>query len=178
MKILALVGSNAENSFNRKLLLAIKKRFTRHEIELAEIKDLPLYKEKSATPAAISELANKISNSDLVLIGTPEQQHSVTSALKSCLEWLSSNEHPFNGKKVAIVGTSVLAQGSGRSQTRLKSILASPGFGCEVFNGDEFMLGLAGQAFDEEGNLTNEKTLEFLDKFFGEVETWYQKVSE
>lgn len=178
MKILAIVGSNAENSYNRKLLLAIKNRFTMHNIELAEIKDLPLYKEGQDTPQVVSDLANKIEAADLVLIGSPEQQHSVTSALKSALEWLSSNLHPFKGKPVFIVGTSPLAQGSGRSQTRLKNILAAPGFSCPVFNGDEFMLGLASKAFNEDGEIKDGRTLEFLDHFFGEVEEWYEQITK
>lgn len=60
MKILAIVGSNAENSYNRKLLLVIKKRFTKHDIELAEIKGLPLYKEGQDTPQVVSDLAEKL----------------------------------------------------------------------------------------------------------------------
>ena len=40
------------------------------------------------------------------------------------------------------------------------------------------MLGLASQAFDEDGSIKDERTLEFLDHFFGEVEEWYEQITK
>lgn len=178
MKMLAIVGSNADHSFNRDLLVFIKKHFeNRYDIELAEIKDLPMFKEGMDEPESVKELAHKVDEADAVLIATPEQQHSVSSALKSALEWLSSAEHPFRGKPVVIVGTSVLPQGSARGQSHLKLILSSPGFSAKVFDGDEFMMGEAPKQFDENGNLP-EGTVKFLDHFFDEFDEFYQEVSK
>lgn len=127
MKILALSGSNADGSFNEALLKYIVKHFgNKYDFELATVKGLPMYKEGVDAPADVLALGKQIEDSDLVLIASPEQQHSVTSALKSALEWLSSSVHPFHNKPVVIVSTSPMPQGGSRSQTRLKSILASP----------------------------------------------------
>ena len=71
-----------------------------------------------------------------------------------------------------------MPQGGSRSQTRLKSILASPGFSAVVFNGDEFMMGNASKQFDENGDLVNEGTVKFLDHFFDEVDDWYKQVTK
>ena len=71
-----------------------------------------------------------------------------------------------------------MPQGAARSQTRLKSILASPGFGAHVFNDDEFMMGIALQQFDEEGNLAEPGTLKFLNHFFDEVDNWYAQLTK
>ena len=46
MKLFAIVGSNADHSYNRDLLKFIKKHFTgRYDIELGEVRDLPMFKE-------------------------------------------------------------------------------------------------------------------------------------
>lgn len=177
MKILALAGSNANDSFNLALLQFIVKHFqNKYDFEITSVKGLPLYKEGVEAPESILTLAKKIQQADLILIGSPEQQHSVTSALKSALEWLSSTVHPFKGKPVVIVSTSRMPQGAARSQLRLKTILLSPGFGVNVFNGDEFMMGTAPEQFDENGALTNADTVKFLDHFFDEVDQWYAQI--
>lgn len=178
MKILALSGSNADNSFNLALLKFIAAHFKdRYDFEVTSVKGLPLYKEGVDAPESILALGKKIEDADLVLIGSPEQQHSVTSSLKSALEWLSSSIHPFNGKPVVIVSTSPMPQGASRSQLRLKTILISPGFGVKLFNGDEFMMGNAPKQFDGAGDLVDEGTIKFLGHFFDEVDEWYAQIT-
>lgn len=99
MKVLALSGSNADNSFNEKLLrIIIKNLGYKYDFDFATVKGLPMFKEGVEAPADILALGEKIENAEMVLIASPEQQHSVTSALKSALEWLSSAIHPFHGK--------------------------------------------------------------------------------
>lgn len=179
MKILALSGSNAEGSFNLALLRFIAKHFKdKYDFEVTSVKGLPLFKEGEKASPAILSLGKKVEAADLVLIGSPEQQHSVTSALKSALEWFSSAMHALKDKPVVIVSTSPMSQGGSRSQTRLKNILAAPGFGCHVFNSDEFMMGTSAQQFDADGNLTDAGTVKFLDHFFSEVDEWYAQISK
>lgn len=179
MKILALSGSNADNSFNLALLKFIAKHFdNKYDFEVTSVKGLPLFKEGVDAPAEVLQLGKKVQDADLVLIGSPEQQHSVTSSLKSALEWLSSSVHPFKNKPVVVVSTSPMPQGASRSQLRLKTILISPGFGAQIFNGDEFMMGSAPSQFDQDGNLTNEGTVKFLDHFFDEVDSWYAQITK
>lgn len=179
MKILALSGSNADKSFNMALLQFVAKHFAgKYDFEIETVKGLPLYKEGVDAPADVLALSKKIEESDMVLIASPEQQHSVASSLKSALEWLSSVVHPFKGKPVVIISTSPMPQGAARSQSRLKSIMTAPGFSAEIFNGDEFMMGTAPSQFDKEGNLTNVKTVEFLDHFFDEVDSWYAQITK
>ena len=179
MKVLALNGSNADKSYNGMLLKFIAKHFeSKYEFEYASVKGLPMFKEGEEDPESVLKLNAQVEAADLVLIASPEQQHSVSSALKSALEWLSTNTHPFNGKPVVIVSTSPLAQGAARSQTKLKTILSSPGLHPIVFNGDEFMMGGAEDDFDENGDLKIEGTVKFLDHFFDEVDAWYAQVTK
>lgn len=169
MKFIGLIGTNASSSYNRLLLEFMKKKFSAQaEIEILEIKDVPLFnesKDMSYTPL-IQSFNSKILAADGVIIATPEYNHSIPSSLKSLLEWLSFNLHPLDGKPVMIVGASLDVQGSSRAQLHLRQILDAPGVNAMVMPGYEFLLGQANQAFDESGNLKVENTINFLESCF------------
>ena len=166
MKIVGIVGSNAEQSYNRSLLQFIKKHYSNlFEIELIEIKDLPLFNQSDdqTESDAIQLINKKILSADGVIIATPEHNRTITPALKSLIEWLSFKIHPLDGKPVMIVGASYYDQGSSRAQLHLRQILDAPGVNAIVLPGNEFLLGSVQTAFDDNGNLKDEKTIGFLE---------------
>lgn len=169
MKFVGLIGTNAKQSTNRQLVTFMQRAFSSlAEIEILEIKDVPMFNEtqdQSNSPV-IQALNNKIMAADGVIIATPEHNHSIPSALKSVLEWLSFNLHPFDGKPVMIVGASYDIQGSSRAQLHLRQILDAPGVNATVMPGNEFLLGRAHQAFDEQGDLKDQRTIDFLESCF------------
>lgn len=169
MKFIGIAGTNAKKSYNRMLLQFMQKHFSdKAEIEILELKDVPMFNEtddQSNSPL-IQEFNTKIEEADGVIIATPEHNHSVPSALKSIIEWLSFNLHPFDGKPVMIVGASYDVQGSSRAQLHLRQILDAPGVNATVMPGYEFLLGRAHQAFNENGDLKDERTIDFLDSCF------------
>lgn len=169
MKLIGIVGTNAKESYNRMLLQFMQRHFAnKAEIELLELTDVPMFNEtddQSNSPV-IQNFNEKIMQADGVIIATPEHNHSIPSALKSIIEWLSFNLHPFDGKPVMIVGASYDVQGSSRAQLHLRQILDAPGVNATVMPGSEFLLGRAHQAFDEDGNLKSERTIDFLDSCF------------
>lgn len=169
MKLIAIVGTNAKKSYNRNLLQFMKKHFAKKaEIELMEIVDVPMFNEtddQTDTPI-IQSFNTKISEADGVIIATPEHNHSIPSSLNSLLEWLSFHIHPLDGKPVMIVGASYNIQGSSRAQLHLRQILDAPGVNAIVMPGSEFLLGRAHQAFDDNGDLQHEGTVDFLDSCF------------
>lgn len=123
MHFIAIVGSNAKESTNRQLLLFMQKHFKQQaQIELFEIAGIPTFNEPEdrITPTSIQQLAKKIQSADGVIIATLEHNHSIPSALKSILEWLSFKIHPLDGKPVMIVGASYDVQGSSRAQLHLR----------------------------------------------------------
>ena len=67
----------------------------------------------------------------------------------------------LDGKPVMIVGASYDVQGSSRAQLHLRQILDAPGVNATVMPGNEFLLGRAHQAFDEQGNLKDQRTVDF-----------------
>lgn len=169
MKFVGIVGTNAEFSYNRMLLEFMKSYFAEAaEIEVLEIKDMPLFDESNdqTDSEPVRFMQQKVEEADGVIIATPEHNHSIPSALKSVLEWLSYKVHPFDGKPVMIIGASYDVQGSSRAQLHLRQILDAPGVNATVMPGNEFLLGRAHEAFDEQGNLVNRGTIDFLESCF------------
>ncbi len=166
MKIAAIVGTNAKKSYNRDLLKFMKKHFEDLvSIDILEINEVPMFNENSdqSDHYAVQQLYQAIEMADGVIISTPEHNHSIPSSLKSTLEWLSFNLHPFDNKPVMIVGASYDVQGSSRAQLHLRQVLDAPGMNALVMPGGEFLLGTAHQAFDEIGNLKDSETVAFLE---------------
>ncbi len=169
MKFIGIVGTNANKSYNRMLLTFMQKHFSHQaEIEILELTDVPLFDESNdQSNSEIIQLFNtKITEADGVIIATPEHNHSIPSALKSILEWLSFNLHPLDGKPVMIVGASYDVQGSSHAQLHLRQVLDAPGVNATVMPGYEFLLGNAHHAFTPEGDLKEERTIDFLESCF------------
>lgn len=166
MKIVGIVGSNAAFSYNRLLLKFIAKKFGNLiDVEVLDIDKVPMFNQSNdqTNSEAIQHLNKKIVAADGVIIATPEYNHSIPSALQSALEWLSFKIHPLDGKPVMIVGASYDVQGSSRSQLHLRQILDAPGVNAVVMPGNEFLLGEVHKAFDEEENLKDANTVQFLE---------------
>lgn len=165
MKLVGIVGSNAEVSYNRTLLTYIKKQFGQlFDLEILEIKDVPLFNQSDdqTNNPVIQNLSKKILQADGVIIATPEHNHTIPAALKSVLEWLSFKIHPLENKPVMIVGASYYDQGSSRAQLHLRQILDAPGVNAMVMPGNEFLLGKVKEAFDSNGALKDKRTVDFL----------------
>ncbi len=154
------------NSYNRKLLEFIRRNFKfKFELEVLEIDEVPMFNqdEKWDESFQLRFLYNKITRADGVIIATPEHNHTISASLKSVLEWLSYEVHPFENKPVMIVGASYYDQGTSRAQVHLRKILDAPGVNAYTLPGNEFLLGKAKEAFDNNGNITNEGTVKFLE---------------
>ena len=128
MKFVGIVGSNAGQSYNRKLLEFIRKHFKlKFELEVLEIDEVPMFNqdEKWDKSFQLRLLYNKITRADGVIIATPEHNHTITGLALCVLEWLSFEVHPFENKPVMIVGASYYDQGTSRAQVHLRKILAA-----------------------------------------------------
>lgn len=166
MKVVGIVGTNAEFSYNRLLLNFIAKHFKKTiDVEVLDINEVPMFNQSDdqTNSEPIQYLNRKISGADAVIIATPEYNHSIPAALQSVIEWLSFRIHPLDGKPVMIVGASYDVQGSSRAQLHLRQVLDAPGVNAVVMPGNEFLLGEVHEAFDEHENIKDKKTVEFLE---------------
>lgn len=180
LKFIGLVGTNSKKSTNRQLLQYMQKHFAdKADIELIEIKDLPLFNKPAdmQVPDSVKEIAAKIEASDGVIIGTPEYDHSIPAVLMSALAWLSYGIYPLLGKPVMITGASYGTLGSSRAQLQLRQILDAPEIKASVMPGSEFLLSHSLQAFDNNGDLIDLETIQKLDALFDDFRL-FVKITE
>ena len=158
LKLIAIVGTNSKRSTNRQLLQYMQKHFAdKAEIELVEIKDLPVFNKP-------------------VIIGTPEYDHSIPAVLMSALAWISYGVFPLLNKPVMITGASYGTLGSSRAQLQLRQILNAPEIKANVLP-DEFLLSHSLQAFDQNGDLVDLDVIKKLDAIFDDFRI-FVKVTE
>ncbi len=166
MKIVGLVGSIRQNSYNRQVADYIKERYKNTmDIQYAEMKELPYFDQdlEIDSPIVVEQFKESIANADAVLIVTPEYNHSVPGMLKNAIDWLSRGKKVMLGKPVLIVGATTGMLGTVRCQIHLRQILASPGVSAKVLPGNEVLIGFVHQKLDEKGQLIDEPTVAFLD---------------
>ena len=180
LKLIGLVGTNSKRSTNRQLLQYMQKHFAdKAEIELVEIKDIPIFNKPAdkKLPAIVTEIAEKIEAADGVIIGTPEYDHSIPASLMSALAWLSYGIYPLLNKPVMITGASYGTLGSSRAQLQLRQILDAPELKASVMPGSEFLLSHSLQAFDKDGNLIDLEIIQKLDALFDDFRL-FVKITE
>ena len=179
LKLIAIVGTNSKRSTNRQLLHYMSKHFAdKAEIELVEIKDIPMFNKPADinVPELVSEISEKIDAADGVLIGTPEYDHSIPAVLMNALAWLSYGIYPLLNKPVMITGASYGTLGSSRAQLQLRQILNAPEIKANVLP-DEFLLSHSLQSFDQSGDLVDLDVVKKLDAIFDDFRI-FVKITE
>ncbi|MBL6440210.1 NAD(P)H-dependent oxidoreductase [Streptococcus suis] len=180
MKLLGLVGTNSARSTNRKLLQYIKQHFAdKADIELVEIKDLPVFNKPAnrELPESVKELVAKIESADGVIIGTPEYDHSIPAVLMNALAWVSYGVYPMLNKPVMITGASYGTLGSSRAQLQLRQILNAPELKATVLP-DEFLLSHSMKAFDTNGEIIDLEISQKLDAIFDDFRLFVKMTSK
>ncbi len=170
-KLLIFAGSTRLASFNRKLAhaAAALARAAGAEVTYIELSDfdIPMYNadlEAKGTPADVMKLKQIMYEHPAWIICSPEYNGSYTALLKNTIDWVSSpvkgdpawqeGFKSFSGKVVGMLSASPGALGGLRSQSHLAPLLLNAQ--CWVAP-RAFALGHAGDAFNAQGELVNEK---------------------
>jgi len=170
IKILGIVGSLRKESFNKKLMNAVKELAPEGVVfEIGEIGNLPLFDqdmELTAYPAAAQVLKDKMKAADGILIVTPEYGRSIPGVLKNALDWTSRpyGTSAWPRKVVAAMGATGGNVGTALAQAHLRQILLFSG--SHVMGQPEFYLTEVAKKFDAAGVLTDEPTKEHIKKFW------------
>lgn len=181
VKIVALVGTNSENSTNRQLLQYMKAHFANQaELELLEINHLPLFDKPAdkKVPEMVRQMALTIESADGVVISTPEYDHAIPAALLNALNWLSYGIYPFVDKPVMIIGASYGTLGSSRAQAHLRQVLDAPELKARIMPSSEFLLSHSLQAFDENNELIDQDMVTQLEGLFEDFLVFMQITSQ
>jgi chromate reductase len=165
LKVLALSGSLRKASINTMLLHAAREIApTGMSIEIYDLAPIPMYNDDvrvAGYPAVVQDFRAKIAASDAILFASPEYNYSVSGVLKNAIDWASrAPAMPFDGKTAAIVGASIGAIGTARSQRDLRWIMS--GLNVYVVNLPHVYVGGAAQKFDAAGKLIDQPTADFV----------------
>jgi len=177
-KIAVVVGSLRKESFSRKIAQTmIKLAEGKLDMEIVEIRDLPMYNEDDETatpPHAFTEFRNRIRAADGVLFITPEYNRSVPAALKNAIDVGSRpyGKAAWTGKPCAIVSQSPGALGGFGANHHLRQML--PFLNMPAMPAPEAYLGGIAAKFEGD-TLTDDSLRGFLQTFVDSFAGWVDK---
>jgi len=174
-KIAVLVGSLRQDSFNRKLGLALAHlappEFT---FEHVAIGDLPLYdQDDDAHQAAeVLRLKSEVSAAQGLLFITPEYNRSIPGVLKNAIDHGSRpyGQSVWGGKPAGVIGVSVGAIGTALAQQHLRNVLAY--LDVPTLGQPEAFIQNKDDLFDDKGHIGNESTKKFLQTWVDKYVAW------
>ncbi|WP_036689133.1 NADPH-dependent FMN reductase [Paucisalibacillus globulus] len=169
-KVGVLVGSLRRESYSKKLANNVVTLFPDgYEIECIKIGNLPFYNQdfddENNVPTEVVDFRNKLGEFDAFLFITPEYNRSVPAVLKNALDTGSrpKTENRWGGKPAAIISQSPGGIGGFGANHHLRQSLTC--LNMSVLQQPEAYIGNVATLLDESGSLTNEGTVEFLQKF-------------
>jgi chromate reductase, NAD(P)H dehydrogenase (quinone) len=174
-----LIGSIAKASINRKLAGALV-RLAPENLDMKEIPiaNLPLYSYDydADYPPPAKAFKEALAGVDAFLFVTPEYNRSIPGGLKNAIDWASRpyGKNSFTRKPSAVIGTSPGKIGTAVGQQHLRSIL---GFcNSPQMNSMEAYIQFEKDLIDDQGNVTNKDTEEFLRKYMKEFHDFIVRV--
>lgn len=169
--LLGISGSLRRDATNRLLLREAARLFGPCTFVEADL-NLPLFDEDvqntSGIPNSVARLAGQIADADAVVISTPEYNKALSGVLKNALDWVSRTEGaPWRDKPVAIVSAADGRAGGERAQFSLRLCMVP--FRAHVLPGPEVFIADSRNAFDDDGRLTNERSIKGLTALMDEL---------
>ena len=173
------VGSLSSTSINRELSRALI-RLAPEDMEFTEIPfgDLPLYSQDydEDFPPEARALKEAIARSDAILFVTPEYNRSIPGALKNAIDWASRpwGQNSFDHMPAAVCGASIGQIGTAVAQQSLRGVLSF--CNARQMTAPEAYIHFSHDDFAEDGEVTNERTEEFLRSYMAEFRDHIQRV--
>jgi len=179
INILGFAGSLRKGSYNRALLRAALDLTPREaRLEIFDLEGIPPFSQdlESQMPERVREFKNKIKAADAVLFVTPEHNYSIPGVLKNAIDWASRphGDNSFEGKPAAIMSASTGMLGGARAQYHLRQVCVY--LNMFPVNKPEVFVSFAGQKFDEQGTLADEKTREFVKGLLEALVSWTKRL--
>ena len=164
-RVAIISGSLRKDSYNTQLVRFVANSLP--DVEVDEISlsalNLPHFSEDLEAeefPANAVDLKKRLIASDVILVASPEYNGSLSSALKNAIDWASRPREDektlacFQGKVGGLLSASPGGIGGLRGLRHVRQILTQLQM---VVVPQEYALGGAHEAFDENGNMVNEQ---------------------
>ena len=172
--ILALAGSLRRASTNRGLVrAAIDVAPAGITVTTFELRPVPFYDgdlEEAGAPQSVVDLKAAIAAADGVLLCSPEHNASVPALLKNAIDWASRPQGVIQGKPVALAGSTPGGFGTVRGQIAWRQTLAN--LAVPVLPAPSLLVSGAGDKFDADGNLTDERARADLAALLSAFAAW------
>jgi len=181
IKILGIAGSLREGSYNRgALLAAVGLVPAGSELEIFDIAGFPEFVQgqDENPPVKVADFKKKIREADAILFSSPEYNYSLPGVLKNAIDWASRpyGDSAWEGKPAAIMGASPSLIGTARMQYHLRQIMVF--LDMHPINKPEVMITNAAGKFDAQGNLTDDKTKDFIQLMLQSLVDWTKKITQ
>ena len=178
-RVAVFVGSTRPTSSNLKLAKALEKLAAgKLAFDYVDIASLPYYDDAlwNDPPAEVIRLKREIAAADAVLFVTPEYNRSIPGILKNAIDWPSRphGDGVWSGKPAAIAGATGGVSGTAAAQAHLRSIL--PVLGIALMGAPEIYFQSRPGAFDDEGNIVDERVRSNLGVWVDRFTDWIAKV--
>ena len=169
-KIVAIVGSLRQNSYNRQLAMEAGKMLGNSaEFELLDYRDVPLFDQDIEYPApeSVKRVRGIVQSADGIWFFSPEYNHFFSGVLKNLIDWLSrpiSDSEPqvLRGKPAAVSGITPGMSGTGVAQDHLVTLISF--LNMKVMNQPRLTIPNALQQTDQDGRLTLAASASLLEK--------------
>lgn len=181
MKVLNIIGTAREG---RKSIYAAERvceAFEQdgHDSEIFDLKekDFPpignrtYIEDESPVPEDAQELSEKVQESDLIVITTPEYNHSFPGILKTAMDYLYTE---YEDKPFAFVTVSAGGFGGVRALSHLHDVVIEFG----GFIGPNLPISRVSSVFDDEGNLKDESYEDRISGFVDDTESFVEKLED
>ena len=173
-------GSLRKNSFSGSIADYVKNNAPEgYAFKIIDIGKLPLYNQDydGEDLNEYTVFRNEVKNLDAVLFITPEHNRSIPAALKNALDIGSRpyGENVWSGKPGAVISQSPGGIGGFGANHHLRQVLAF--LNVLTLAQPEAYIGSFHTLIDENGELNNEGTKEFLNGFLAAFAAWIEKLS-
>lgn len=174
-KIAVLVGSLRKGAYSKSVAnCLISLAPESFDMNVIEIGNLPIYNQDydEETIEAYTKFREAVKESDAVLIVTAEHNRSIPAVLKNALDVGSRpfGKSVWGGKPGAIASQSYGAIGGFGANHHLRQV--SSFLDIRMMNQPECYLGEIQNSMDQNGVITSERTIKFLQKFMNSYEEW------
>jgi chromate reductase, NAD(P)H dehydrogenase (quinone) len=182
-KVAVIVGSLRKDSLNRKLAKElIQMAPASIKLDIVEIGDLPLYNQdfddEGQVPVAWTKFREQMKGYQGGLFVTPEYNRSIPAPLKNAIDVGSRpyGQSIWGGKPGAIISLSPGAVGGFGANHQLRQSLVF--LDVPTLQQPEAYIGNAGNLFNDKGEIANEDTRKFVQKFIDTYAKWFETNSK